>query len=292
MQVTDLWKTGSPTLSFEFLPPKTEKAAAMLEKTLAALPELKPDFVSVTFGAGGSTREGSRELIERLIQDHGQNVVAYFACFGLGPDDITGVLDTYKGLGVENVLLVRGDEPRDAEGFTPHPDSMAHASDLVAFARPRYDLCFGVAGYPEGHIDSESRDRDLEFLKVKVDNGAEFIITNYCYDNRLFFDFVERCLAAGITVPIVPGVMPIYSLKMMDILAGICGASIPDVIRTGTAALPEDDKAALNNWGIEFAAEQCRDLLRQGVPGLHIYTMNRSSSVVGIVKQLRAEGLL
>jgi methylenetetrahydrofolate reductase (NADPH) len=292
MKVTDLWKNGKPTLSFEFLPPKTEKAAALLEKTLGALPELRPDFVSVTFGAGGSTRDGSRELVERLIQEHGQNVVAYFACFGLGPDDIAGVLDTYKGLGVENVLLVRGDEPRDAEGFTPHPDSIAHASDLVAFARPRYDLCFGVAGYPEGHIDSESRGKDLEFLKMKIDNGAEFIITNYCYDNRLFFDFVERCRAVGITAPIVPGVMPIYSLKMMEMLAGICGASIPEAIRTGTAALPEGDTAALNNWGIEFAAEQCRDLLRQKVPGLHIYTMNRSSSVVGIVSRLRDEGFL
>jgi methylenetetrahydrofolate reductase (NADPH) len=195
-------------------------------------------------------------------------------------------------LGIENILVVRGDPPEDQEGFQPHPQSLPHASDLMAFIRPRYDFCIGVAGYPEGHIEAESREKDIEYLKLKVDNGADYTISNYFYDNRYFFDFVERCGANGIDVPILPGVMPIYSIKMMDMLAGLCGATITDEVRQGIEALPEDDKEALVNFGIEFAVHQCRDLLGAGVPGLHIYTMDRSSSSIGIVERLRRDGLL
>jgi methylenetetrahydrofolate reductase (NADPH) len=162
----------------------------------------------------------------------------------------------------------------------------------VALIRTRYDFCLGVAGYPEGHIAAESREKDLEYLKLKVDQGADYIITNYCYDNQFFFDFVARCRAAGITVPILPGVMPIFSVKMMEMLAGLCGATITDEIRQGIAALPEDDKNALVDWGIDFAVRQCTELLEGGVTGLHIYTMDRSTSSVGIVTRLREAGLL
>jgi methylenetetrahydrofolate reductase (NADPH) len=253
------------------------------------LAALKPDFVSVTFGAGGSTREGSRQLVEKLRTEKGLEVMAYFAGYGLGPEDIMAVLDSYQALGVENILIVRGDVPRDQEDFKPHPDSFPHASDLMTFVRPRYDFCMGVAAYPEGHIEAESKDKDLEYLKLKVDNGAEYIICNYFYDNQYFFDFVERCQTAGINVPILPGVMPIYSVKMMEILAGICGATIVDKIHQGIAALPEGDKEALLNFGIEYAVDQCRELLKAGVPGLHIYTMDRSKSAAGVVNRLRGE---
>jgi len=293
MKVIDLWGAGRrPTISFEFLPPRTPKAAETLEKTLEKLPALNPDFVSVTFGAGGSTREGSRELVERLQKEKGLEVIAYFAGYGLGPNNIVEVLDAYRDLGVENVLVVRGDAPREQENFTPHPESMAHATDLLAFVRPRYDFCLGAAGYPEGHIDCESWEKDIAYLKLKVDNGAQFVIANYSYDNRFYFDFVERCRSIGIDAPIVPGVMPIYSVKMMEMLSGICGATITDEVRRGIAALPEGDKEALNDFGIEFAVRQCRGLLEAGAPGLHIYTMNRSSSAAGIVSRLRSEGLL
>jgi methylenetetrahydrofolate reductase (NADPH) len=150
----------------------------------------------------------------------------------------------------------------------------------------------GVAGYPEGHIDAESKDKDIEYLKLKVDNGAEYIISNYFYDNCYFFDFVKRCRAVGIEVPILPGVMPIYSVKMMEMLAGLCGATITDEVRQGIGALPEDDKEALIDFGVEFAVRQSKDLLRAGVPGLHIYTMDRSISSVRIVERLRNEALL
>lgn len=293
MKVTDIWKSSQrPTISFELLPPRTPKAAETLDKTIDKLPSLKPDFVSVTFGAGGSTREGSRQLVEKLKKEKGLEVIAYFAGYGLGQDDIKEVLDDYYELGIDNILVVRGDQPHDLENFVPHPQSMSHASDLLEFIRPLYNFCTGAAGYPEGHIDCESIEKDVEYLKHKVDRGAEYVITNYFYDNHYFFEFIERCNAIGIKVPILPGIMPIYSIKMMEMLAGICGATITDEVRRGLANLPDGDKEALLNFGIEFAVSQCIELLEAGVPGLHIYTMNRSSSAIGVVNRLRSEGLL
>lgn len=293
VKITDIWKSKQePTVSFELFPARSEKAAENLEKTIDELAALKPDFVSVTFGAGGSTREGSYQLVDKLKNEKGLEVIAYFTGYGLGPEDITAVLDDYQKLGVENILVARGDAPHDMEDFVPHPQSLPHASDLLSFIRPRYSFCIAATGYPEGHIECESREKDIGFVKLKQDNGADYIITNYFYDNRYFFDFVERCRAIGVNVPIMPGVMPIYSVKMMENLAKLCGATITDKIRQGLAALPEGDKEALENFGIEFAVEQCKELLKAGVPGLHIYTMDRSSSAVGIVNRLRGEGLL
>ena len=293
MKITDLWKAHEkPTVSFELFPAKTEKGAANLEKAIDALAGLGPDFVSVTFGAGGSTREGSHQLVKKLKQEKGLEVIAYFAGYGLGGDAIVEVLDAYREIGVENILIVRGDPPQDKD-FQPHPDSFAHATDLLAFVRPRYpELCIGVASYPESHIEAESKEKDLGYLKQKVDLGAEYIMSNYFYDNRFYFDFVERCRAIGIEAPIVPGVMPIYSVKMMEMLAGLCGATITDAIRQGIASLPPDDKEALLAWGIEFATKQCSELIEAGVPGLHIYTMDRAQSATGIIGRLRDKEVL
>jgi len=292
MKVTDIWNASqSPTISFELFPAKSEKAAARLEKTIEILAALKPDFVSVTFGAGGSTREGSRKLVRKLMHDYGLEVVAYFACYGLGPEEIIAVLDSYHEMGVESILAVRGDTPRDKE-FELHPGSLPHASDLVSFIRPRYNFCMGIAGYPEGHIHAPSKEKDLEYLKLKVDQGAEYIIANYFYDNSYFFNFVDRCRSAGIEAPILPGVMPIYSIKMMEMLAGMCGATIPDELSADIAALDVDDKGALLSFGIEYAFNQCAELLEKGIPGIHFYTMDRSRSTEGIVNRLRGEGHL
>jgi len=293
MKVTDIWNSSQrPTVSFELFPARSPKAAENLEKTIDELVVLKPDFVSVTFGAGGSTREGSYKLVKKLKNEKGMEVIAYFAGYGLGPEDIMAVLDDYQGSGIKSVLVVRGDPPREEKDFEPHPQSLPHASDLLSFIRPRYSFCLGAAGYPEGHIESESKEKDIEYLKLKVDNGAEYIISNYCYDNQYFFDFIERCKAICIDVPILPGVMPIYSVKMMETLASLCGATITDKVRQGIAALPEGDKEAIVNFGIEFAVDQCKELVKAGVPGLHFYTMDRSSSAVGIVNRLRSDGIL
>jgi methylenetetrahydrofolate reductase (NADPH) len=292
MKLCDRFRaSGRPTLSFEVFPAKTKQAAAKLDEVIDALIAASPDFMSVTFGAGGSTRVGSRELVGRL-RSRGMEVLAYFACWGLGPDDIEAVLRGYEELGVDNVLAVRGDIPREEPGFEPHPEAMAHASDLISFLRARHGFCLGAAGYPEGHVQAVSKDADVGFLKLKVDNGAQFVIANYCYDNQHFFSFRERCRAAGIDVPILPGVMPIYSVKMMETLAGICGASIPPLVRDGLGRIAEGDKDAVLRWGIDFATRQCEELLRAGVPGLHLYTMGRSASALPIVGRLREAGLL
>jgi methylenetetrahydrofolate reductase (NADPH) len=294
VKMTELWREGrKPTVSFELFPARSEKGAANLDKAIDVLAGLGPDFVSVTFGAGGSTRQGSYDLVKKLKATKGLEVLPYFACYGLGPDGIMAVVNDYLDLGVESLLAVRGDAPRDQDGFTPHPESLGHASDLLAFLGSRFQgLCLGAAGYPEGHLEAQSREKDLEYLKLKVDNGARFVIANYFYDNAFFFDFCERCRGIGIDVPILPGVMPVYSVKMMETLAGICGATITGELRAGIAALPEDDKAALLDFGIEFATRQCRELLERGAPGLHIYTMDRSKSAAEIVRRLRAEDLL
>ena len=293
MKVIEIWRTKEkPTISFELFPARNPKAAEGLEKAVDSLARLRPDFVSVTFGAGGSTREGSYNLVKKLLKEKGLQTVAYFTCYGLGPEDIVSVLDSYRDLGVETVLAARGDPPNEQPDFKPHQQSLAHASDLITFIKPRYDFCIAAAGYPEGHIEAVSREKDLEYLKLKVDNGADFVITNYCYDNRFYFDFVDRCRGAGITVPILPGVMPIYSVKMMENLAGLCGATITDEVRKGISAIPEGDAEAFAAFGIEFATRQCRELLQRGVPGIHIYTMDRSKAVVEIVRRLREEGLL
>lgn len=292
MKLIDRWKTGQkPTLSFEIFPAKTPKGEENLIRVITELKTLAPDFVSVTFGAGGSTRAGSLDLLKKLKVDQDLETIAYFAGYGLGPDDITAVLEGDREAGVENVLVVRGDPPQE-EGFQPHPVSFPHASDLLSFIRPRYDFCLGVAGYPQGHREAPSREQDLAYLKLKVDLGAEYIITNYCYDNRFFFDFVERCRSLGISVPILPGVMPVYSIKMMDMLAEICGATIPPALRQDLEAIPEGDRETMVRYGIDFAVNQCRELLRAGVPGIHLYTMDRSESVLGIVRTLKQEGWL
>lgn len=293
MRMTDLIeKKQKPVVSFEFFPPRDEAAADKLEGVIDKLVSLKPDFVSVTFGAGGSTREGSYHLARKLIQEKGLDVVTYFAGYGLAPDDITSVLDAYAGLGVETLFVVRGDKPRDAEGFTPHPESFQHASELLDFIRPRYNFCLGAAGYPEGHPEAQSREKDLEYCRLKVQNGAEFIIAQYCYDNECFFDFVQRARSIGITVPIIPGIMPIYGVKLMEGLARVCGATIPDTLRNDLAQLPQDDPAAVVRYGIDFAFSQCRDLLKHGVDGLHFYTMDRSNTIIEVVNRLREESLL
>ncbi|MEA2101266.1 MAG: methylenetetrahydrofolate reductase [Thermodesulfobacteriota bacterium] len=285
-------KNKRPVVSFEFFPPRDEQAAEKLDSVIDRLASLNPDFVSVTFGAGGSTREGSYHLARKLIQEKGLDVITYFAGYGLGPNDITSVLDKYAKLGVETLFVVRGDKPRNIDGFTPHPESFQHASQLLDFITSSYAFCLGAAGYPEGHPEAPSKEKDLEYLRLKVNNGARFIIAQYCYDNESFFDFVQRARAIGITVPIIPGIMPIYSVKLMEGLAKVCGATIPDALRDKLAQLPQDDPKACVRYGIDFATNQCRDLLKHGVDGLHFYTMDRSNTIIEVVNRLRKEALL
>lgn len=281
-----------PAISFEFSRPKSDKAAANLDKALDLLTTLSPDYVSVTFGAGGSTREGSYELLEKLKNERGLNVVAYIAGIGLGPDEVAEAMDKFKNLGVETVFVIRGDAPTWDENYQPHPDAMQHASDLLRFIKGRYDFCLGAAGYPESHMEAVSTEADMDYLKLKLDEGAEYIVAQYFYDNQYFYDFVDRVRAKGISVPVVPGVMPIYTVKLTENLAKICGTTITDKVRGGLDSLPADDKEAIVQFGIDLATEQCKGLLAHGVPGLHFYTMNRGKSIVRIFENLKTDGAL
>lgn len=286
-----LSKKEKPLLSFELFPPRNEKAAANLEKAIDKFAGLKPDFVTVTFGAGGSTREGSYQLVEKLLKEKGLNVIAYLAGYGMAPDQISSVLDAYRDLGVKNLFVIRGDKP-EKEGFTKHPESLSYASDMLAYIAPEYDFCLGAAGYPEGHQEAESLEKDIEYLKLKVQNGAKFIIAQYFYDNKYFYRFLEKCEAAGIDVPILPGVMPIYSIKMTENLARTCGATITEPVREGFSKLDPEDKKAVVQFGIDFMTTQCADLLKHGVPGLHFYTMDRAKSIAEVIERLRKENLI
>jgi methylenetetrahydrofolate reductase (NADPH) len=293
MRVLKLYENSEkPVVSFEFFPPRDEEAEKGFGKTIDGLAVMAPDYMSVTFGAGGSTRDGSYQTVKQLIADKNLPTVAYIAGYGLGPDEITAVLDRYRDLGVETIFVIRGDAPRNNNQFTPHPDSLQYASDMLAFIRDRYDFDLGCAGYPEGHIQAESLEKDIEYLKLKVDNGAGYVVAQYFYDNRYFFKYVEKCRAAGISVPIIPGIMPVYSIKLTQMLAKLCGTEITDTLRNGIDGLLGGKKSDVENYGIDFAVNQCRELLKNGVAGLHFYTMDRSRSVTEIVNRLHEEKLL
>lgn len=287
MKILDFYEQkGSPVISLEFFPPKDIEA---FDKVVDELVLLKPDYVTVTFGAGGSTREGSYKTVKKLIEDKNLPVVAYIAGYGLGPDEITDVLDKYQALGIGTIFVIRGDKPREAD-FVPHAESFSYAYEMIRFIKERYDFTLGCAGYPEGHLEAESLEADIEHLKLKIDSGAEYIVTQYCYDNTLFSSYVGKCRAAGITVPIIPGIMPVYSIKLTHTLTKLCGASIPGTMKRDLEGLTNAD--AVLAFGIDQATELCRGLLQQGVPGLHFYTMDRSRSTAEIARRLKAEKLM
>jgi len=275
----------------EFFPPRNEKAAQNFGNIIDNLSALKPDYMSITFGAGGSTRDGSYQTVKQVMIDKKQPTVAYIAGFGLGPDEIKEVLDKYSDLGVETIFVIRGDKPRE-DTFVPHPDSFSYASEMIAFIKKNYDFTLGCAGYPEGHIEAESLEKDIEYLKMKVDNGAEYVVCQYFYDNQFYFDFVEKCQAKGINVPIIPGIMPVYTVKMTQMLSKVCGSKITDELQKELDAVDAEDKNAVLDTGIQYSVNQCKGLLKAGVPGLHFYTMDRSKSTTEIITQLKQDNLI
>ncbi|GAB6905811.1 methylenetetrahydrofolate reductase [NAD(P)H] [Desulfosarcina cetonica] len=292
MHVGNLYATQKKTvISFEFFPPRDEKAAGTFDTVVDTLAQLAPDYMSITFGAGGSTREGSYQAVNKLLVEKKIPTVAYLAGFGLAPDEIRRELDRYRELGVETVFVIRGDKPQDPN-FKPHPESFSYASEMITFIKRHYDFCLGCAGYPEGHIQAQSLEADIGFLKQKQDNGAEYVVTQYCYDNDVFFRYVEKCRSAGVSIPIIPGIMPVYTLKLTQMLSKICGTTITDEMQRGLDQLDATDKDAVIDFGVDFAVEQCRGLLKKGVAGLHFYTMDRSRSTKAILTHLREENLI
>jgi methylenetetrahydrofolate reductase (NADPH) len=292
MRLTELisGKAG-PTISFEMTKPKTPKGEANIGNVLDKIIALKPDFLTMTFGAGGSSREKSMDMLHKIKTERNQEVVAHLAGYGMGPDHLDKTVTDFASIGIENVLVIRGDKPHD-EAFVAEDGCFDHASEMIGHLKPKNHMCYGASAYPEGHVEAESLEADIEFVKKKIAAGAEYIICQYFYDNQYYYDFIKKCRAAGITVPILLGVMPIYSVKMMSVLASLCGATITDEIKVGLASVDVEDKAAMNQWGIDFGIKQCTELIKFGVDGLHFYTLNRVSSVTGIVNGLRESGVL
>lgn len=275
-----------PSISFEFFPPKTDEAAEALYANAASLEALGPSFVSVTYGAGGSTRERTRDLVLRLRRETSLTTVPHLTCVGSTRDEIGEILQTYAEGGIENVLALRGDPPPGAGRFEATPGGFGYAGDLVAFIRKHFPtLGIGVAGYPEGHPETTDKLADIDHLKAKVDAGADVVITQLFFDNRDFYDFVERCELAGIRVPIVAGIMPIQSISGVRRMAGLSGARLPAPLLRALKRAGEDAQAVAS-VGAHWATEQCRDLLDRRVRGLHFYTLNKSAATRRIYESL------
>jgi len=276
MMIRDLFPYKSRTFSFEFFPPKSEKAAVELFHTLTDLKSLNPDFVSVTYGAGGSTRQRTIELVVKLQREQSFNVMAHLTCVGHTREELKQIVLQMKEQGIRNILALRGDPPQGEKEFKAVKGGFSHANELVSMIRQTdSDICIGVAGCPEGHPESPTLDQDIANLRRKVDAGADFIITQLFYDNHHYFDFLERCTKAGIHCRIIPGIMPITNLKQATFITGMCGARFPPALLSRLEKY-QDDPATTAHIGLDHAQRQCQWLLQDGAPGLHFYTLNKS----------------
>jgi methylenetetrahydrofolate reductase (NADPH) len=287
MKIAPALGGASPAFSFEFFPPKDAEGVAKLFETVAELRPYEPTYVSVTYGAGGSTRNMTVDLVGRIKSELGLEAMAHLTCVGATQDELRGVLDELRSRGVENVLALRGDPPKGESEFRPVPGGFANASELTRFVRENYDFCIAGACYPETHPEAVSFDVDLHHLKEKVDAGAEFLITQLFFDPAEYFAFVERARGVGIKVPIVAGVMPITNVAQVKRFTQMCGAKIPQDLLERLEP-HEEDRARVQAVGVEFATEQCRELLRGGAPGIHFYTLNRSLATREILDRLRS----
>ena len=289
MRIADRLRNGPPCFSFEFFPPKSEDGVAQLFTTLKELAELKPGFVSVTYGAGGSTRQLTIELTSAIKRETGIEAMAHLTCVGHGRTELAEILERLKSAGVENVLALRGDPPKEQAIFTPSPDGFSHGNELMQFVRARgYEFCLGGACYPEAHLESEGIDDEIEHTKRKIADGAEFLITQLFFDNAFYFHFVERARKAGITCPIVPGLMPITNIAQIERITRMCGATVPMRLRLALEKRKDDPEAVLQ-LGVAHATLQAADLLANGAPGVHFYTLNRSRASRMIVTALQVQ---
>ncbi len=279
---------GRPLISIEFFTPKTpEGEAAFYTRTLPELARLRPGYCSVTYGAGGSTRQKTLEMVQRIQDEHGIPAMAHLTCVGATRPQIVALLEEARARGIRNILALRGDPPAGSGGFQPVDGGFRYAHELVTLARHLSGFSIGVAGFPEGHLECrEGRHVDWERLKAKIDCGADFVLTQLFFDNAFFYEMRDYLVQRlGVRVPIVPGVIPIQSAAQIRRFVALCGATIPPRLAERLEALGEDD-AATAAFGIEYATAQCSDLLRQGVPGLHFYSLNKAGPVTRILGNL------
>ena len=282
---------GKPAVSFEFFPPKTaEGDRALLDRQIPALLAVQPDFCSVTYGAGGGTREKTQRIVDDIQRHHGLPALAHLTCVNHTREEVRGLLDSFRALGCQNILALRGDPPGGGP-FLPTPGGFQYSAELVRFIREQGNFSIGVAGFPEGHIaNPKGKLDDWQHLKEKVDAGADFIITQLFFDNADFFAFRDHLTGVlGVRVPVIPGIIAIQSSAQITRFTQLCGAKVPPALRKRLEELTVDDAGALE-FGIEYATQQCEELLRAGVPGLHFYTLNKAHSTVEILKNLRLAG--
>lgn len=286
MWVKDILARRQPTFSLEFFPPKTEEGMGNLFATIAELLPLKPDYVSVTYGAGGSTRAHTHTLAVRIQHDIGLPVVSHLTCVGHSTMEMGSILEQCQQDEIVNILALRGDPPKGQADFVQPADGFNHAADLVAFIKRHFSaVCVGVAGFPEGHPATPNRLLEIDYLKAKVDAGADYIVTQLFFDNRDFFDFCERCELAGIRVPIIAGIMPITTRQGMIRMAELAaGARIPAPLLKEVGQMGDD--ASIAQIGIRWASEQVRELVDHGARGIHVYTLNSATETKQIFASL------
>jgi methylenetetrahydrofolate reductase (NADPH) len=281
-----LAESDEPVFSFEFFPPKTPEGEQNLFDALHELRRLEPAFVSVTYGAMGSTRTKTIEIVHRIQREFGLEAMAHFTCVGATVDELRGILDQMRDAGISNVLALRGDPPPGQEEWRKTEGGLEYSRELVELIRDEYDFAIGGACFPETHIHATSPEDDLRYLKEKVDAGARFLITQLFFDSDVYFDFVDRARDIGIDVPIIPGVMPIQDLKGIRRMTGLIKSDIPPGLAAALDARA-DDPQAVRDLGVSFATLQCAELLRRGAPGIHFYTLNRSPATRAILAALR-----
>ena len=288
MRIHEILASDGPVFSFEFFPPKTPAGEENLYTALAELRTLEPAFVSVTYGAGGSTREKTIEIVKRIREEYGLEAMAHFTCVGATVPELRTTLDEMHEAGIDNVLALRGDPPAGQEHWTKTEGGLEFSRELVEMISGGYPFAIGAACFPETHIHAESPAADLEHLVEKVGAGVDFLITQLFFDNRCYFDFVWRARAAGIEAPIIPGIMPITNAEQIERFTAMCGAHIPAKLSAALRARRDDHDAALQ-LGVAWASLQCADLLKRGAPGIHFYTLNKSQATRAILATLRAQ---
>jgi methylenetetrahydrofolate reductase (NADPH) len=285
MRIDQILGKGKPAISFEFFPPKTEAGFTQLYQTIEELKPIDPSYVSVTYGAGGSTRQKTVDLVEKIQRDAGIRAMAHLTCVGHTAAEIGSILDDLWTATIRNVLALRGDPAAGQSQFVATEGGFGYADQLVKFIADRHDFCIGVAGYPEGHPQCLNLQRDLENLKRKVDNGGGFIVTQLFFDNAVFYRFRDAARAIGIKVPIIAGIMPILNVAQIERFISMCGAKIPNPLLVKLESL-ESSADAVHAAGVEYATRQCQDLLFHGVDGIHFYTLNKSKATVQICQSL------
>jgi methylenetetrahydrofolate reductase (NADPH) len=286
--ISELFALNRPLRSLEFFPPKDDTGMQALRDTATALKKLSPDFVSVTYGAGGSTRERTTQISTMLRSEFGLTVMPHLTCVGHSRAELNDIADRHHAAGIRNIMTLRGDPPKGVSEFKPAPDGLSYANELVTLLKARHaDFCLGVAGYPEMHPQAPSFDADLENLKRKVDAGAAFITTQLFFDNAVFHRFVDRCRKLGITVPIVPGIMPPLSLSQVKRMTQLSGSTVPEKL-TRRLEAAGDNADTLEFVGIDWALGQIRDLLANGAPGYHLYILNRAKAALALAAGLAA----